>query len=265
MWRTNLTVALIVLGTLGLYTAVANLIPQVASDVPEELVMSADVSPEEMVAAGEQLYAGGGGCTACHGLGTRAPDLLGVVGTTCGERKPEMSCKEYLHESLVTPSAYVVEGFQPIMPDMSKTLSDPQIWSLVAFLESQGGEVTVTGADLAPPSAEVTGGGGGGADATNAAPPLPYAPGVSDPASLIGALGCSACHAYGDAPGGLGPPLAGMASLERDYIRRSILAPAADTAAGFEAFAGTMPPNFGDQLTAAQLESLVDFLARGAK
>jgi mono/diheme cytochrome c family protein len=81
MWRTNLTVALIVLGTLGLYTAVANLIPQVASDVPEELVMSADVSSEEMVAAGEQLYAGGGGCTACHGLGTRAPDLLGVVGT----------------------------------------------------------------------------------------------------------------------------------------------------------------------------------------
>jgi mono/diheme cytochrome c family protein len=264
MWRTNLTVALIVLGTLGLYTAVANLIPQVASDVPEELVMSADVSSEEMVAAGEQLYAGGGGCTACHGLGTRAPDLLGVVGTLCGERKPEMSCKEYLHESMVNPSAYVVEGFQPIMPDMSRTLSDPQIWSLVAFLESQGGEVTVTGQDLGPPPADGPRPGvGPGGENTGAA--LPTAPGESDPADLIATLGCTACHAYGDAAGGLGPAVAAMAELEPDYIRRSILNPAADTAKGFEAFAGTMPPNFGAQLTGAQLESLVDFLARGGE
>lgn len=260
MWRTNLTVALIVLGTLGLYTAVANMIPQLASDVPEELVMSADVSPEEMVAAGEQLYAGGGGCTACHGLGTRAPDLLGVVGTLCGERKPDMSCKEYLHESMVNPSAYVVEGFQPIMPDMSRTLSDAQIWSLVAFLESQGGEVTVTGGDLGTPTPS---GAPGGESATGAA--LPTAPGESDPAALLGTLGCTACHAYGDAAGGLGPAVAAMAELDRDYIRRSILDPAADTAKGFEPFAGTMPPNFGSQLTGTQLESLVDFLAKGGE
>jgi hypothetical protein len=56
-----------------------------------------------------------------------------------------------------------------------------------------------------------------------------------------------------------------MAELEPDYIRRGILNPAADTAQGFEAFAGTMPPTFGDQLTGAQLESLVDFLARGGE
>jgi hypothetical protein len=56
-----------------------------------------------------------------------------------------------------------------------------------------------------------------------------------------------------------------MASLERDYIRRSILQPAADTAPGFEQFAGTMPPTFGDQLTAAQLEAIVDYLAGGGE
>ena len=151
MWRTNLAVALVVLGTLGLYTAVANMIPQVEADVPEELVLGADVSPEEMVAAGEDLFMGsGGGCTACHGLGTRAPDLLGVVGSVCETREPGMSCKDYLHASLVDPGSYVVEGFQPIMPDMSRTLSDAQIWSLVAFLQTQGGQVTVTAADLAP-------------------------------------------------------------------------------------------------------------------
>ena len=46
-----------------------------------------------------------------------------------------------------------------------------------------------------------------------------------------------------------------------DYIRRSILQPNADTAKGYEKFAGTMPTFFGQQLSAAQLEALVTFLA----
>lgn len=260
MWRTNLTVALIVVGTLGLYTAVANIIPQVESDVPEELVLGADVSAEELVTAGEQLYAGGGGCTACHGLGTRAPDLLGVAGTVCGERKPDLSCKEYLHESMVDPGAYVVDGFQPIMPDMRRTLSDTQIWSLVAYLESQGGEVTVTADDLASTEEASS---DGGAEA--AAPPTgPAGSASADPAELVVDLGCTACHAYGEAPGGIGPAMADMSDLEPEYIRRSILDPAADVAEGYEAFAGTMPATFGNQLTATQLEILVDFIAGGA-
>lgn len=256
MWRTNLAVALVVLGTLGLYTAVANMIPQVESDVPEELVLGADVSPEELVAAGEALYMGGGGCTACHGLGTRAPDLLGVAGSACATRKPEMSCKDYLHESMIDPSAYVVEGFQPIMPDMSRTLSDNQIWSLVAYLETQGGQVTVTAADLAQ------------AESGREAEPAPASPAMSaetDPAEMIASLGCAACHAFGDSPGGLGPAMSAMAELEPEYIRRSILDPAADVAAGFEPFAGTMPATFGDQLTAAQLEALVNYIAAGVE
>jgi len=260
MWRTNLSVALVVLGTLGIYTAVANMIPQLESDVPEELVLSADVSPEELVAAGEMLYTGGGGCIACHGLGTRAPTLVGTVGATCETRQPDMACKEYLHESLVNPSAFVVDGFEPIMPDMSRTLSDAQIWSLVAFLQSQGGEVTVTAADLAP----------AGDAADSDADPAPgtgeaTAQGDIDAAALVQSLGCTACHASGDAPGGIGPAMSAMVELEPDYIRRSIVEPAADTAVGFEAFAGTMPPTFGEQLTEAQLEALVAYLASGAE
>ncbi len=263
MWRTNLSVALVVLGTLGIYTAVANMIPQLESDVPEELVLSADVSPEELVAAGEVLYTGGGGCLACHGLGTRAPTLVGTIGNVCETRQPGMSCKDYLYESLLNPTAYVVEGFQPIMPDMSRTLSDAQIWSLVAFLQSQGGEVTVTAADLAADDASAAAGGaaapamGGGAE--------PAVLSETDPAAMIQSLGCTACHAAGDAPGGIGPTMSAMAELEPEYIRRSILEPAADTAAGFEAFAGTMPPNFGDRLTANQLEALVAFLGGGGE
>lgn len=269
MWRTNLSVALVVLGTLAIYTAVANMIPQLESDVPEELVLSADVTAEELVAAGEALYNGGGGCLACHGLGTRAPTLVGTIGSVCETRQPELSCKDYLHESLLKPTAYVVEGFEPIMPDMSRTLSDAQIWSLVAFLQSQGGDVTVTAADLASDDASATAkdASAAGGAATPAAGGGAAAAVLSetDPAAMIQSLGCTACHAAGDAPGGLGPTMSAMAELEPEYIRRSILQPAADTAAGFEAFAGTMPPNFGDRLTANQLEALVAYLGGGAE
>jgi len=263
MWRTNLTVGLLVIGTLAVYTAVANLIPQVESAVPEEIVLGADARPDELVAAGEQVFGGAGGCTACHGLGTRAPDLLSVAGSVCTERSPDLSCKEYLHQSLVDPNAYVVEGFQPIMPDMSRTLSSDEIWSLVAFLEAQGGEVTVTGADLESDDTAPAGGAGGAVSTAAAPAGAGAAVGATDPASLMQSLGCVACHAAEAGAAGVGPAVPTMADLERDYIRRSILEPAADTAAGFEAFAGTMPATFGEQLTAAQLEALVDYLSGG--
>jgi len=49
------------------------------------------------------------------------------------------------------------------------------------------------------------------------------------------------------------------ASRDRQYLRRAILAPAADVAEGYPP--GSMPPNYGDQLYASELEMLVDYLA----
>jgi hypothetical protein len=51
------------------------------------------------------------------------------------------------------------------------------------------------------------------------------------------------------------------ARLSAERIRRGILFPNADTAQGFAQFAGMMPQTFGTQLTAAQLEAIVQFLA----
>lgn len=258
MWRTNLKIFLTVLGTLGVYTAVANMIPQVESEVPEAVAIGADVTPEELVRLGDELYQGAGGCETCHGLGERAPKLLGEIGARCGERRPGMGCKEYLYESLVDPGAHVVEGFQPIMPDLSRTLTDGQIWALVAFLQSQGGEVTVTADDL-PEAGEDP-----GATAAGGAAAGPGPRGVAsaaDPRELVDALGCLACHQLEGQGGAVGPPFEEMAGQEEEYVRRSILEPNADTAQGYEAFAGTMPANFADRLTVAQLEALVRFLA----
>lgn len=262
MWVTNLQILVIVLGTVGIYTLLANAIPQVQSEVPEELSFSGEVSVEELVAAGEDLYEGAGGCTACHGLGTRAPNLLadeagtGEIGARCGSRVPDMDCKEYLYASMTDPNAYVVEGYQPIMPDMRRTLSEPQIWAAIAYLQSRGGEVTVTGEDVQETEAQ-----GGGQTAGGAA-----AEGMEsaslEPTQILNDLQCLACHQLAGEGAQLGPPFDGIGSrLDAAYIRRSILDPAAEIADGYDQFAGVMPANFGSRLTAAQLEAVVSFLA----
>jgi len=111
MWATNAKIIGIVLGTLALYTLIANKIPQVQSEVPQALTLGANVTSEQLVAAGEKVYTGIGGCTTCHGLGERAPNLLtdekgqGPIGARCGKREPGKTCKQYLYESLDNPNA----------------------------------------------------------------------------------------------------------------------------------------------------------------
>ncbi|MGH7565498.1 MAG: c-type cytochrome, partial [Gemmatimonadota bacterium] len=252
----------VVLGTIALYTLLANAIPQIESEVPEELSFTGDVSPEQLIEAGQELYDGAGGCTACHGLGTRAPNLLaaeaglGPIGARCAERVPGEDCKAYLHRSMVDPQAYVVEGFQPIMPDMSRTFSGAQIWSVVAYLQSQGGEVTVTAADL-----QTAAGGKGAGDSVSAGGAAsPTA--TMDPVQLMTEMQCIACHKLGTEGQEVGPPFDGIGSrLSPEEIRHAILDPAASISPGYEQFAGVMPPNFGSRLTAAQLEAVVAFLA----
>jgi len=262
MWAINLRIFGVVLGTLALYTLIANKIPQVQSEVPRALTLGANVTPEQLVTAGDELYHGAGGCTACHGLGTRAPNLLtdekgqGPVGARCGKREPGKDCKAYLYESLTSPRAYVVAGYEPIMPDMGRTLSPQQLWALIAFLESNGGTVDVTATDIPASStasttstSSSTAGGG-------------IAAGSTDPMTIIRGAGCTACHKISGEGGAIGPDLTRVGSrLPANLIRESILTPDAKVAKGFEKFKGIMPKTFGNQLTGAQLEALVQFLA----
>jgi mono/diheme cytochrome c family protein len=262
MWRTNLKVLALTVIVIGFYTMVARIIPQLESEVPEVLDLSSDASPEALAAAGEQVYNGAGGCTACHGLGSRAPNLLtdhageGAIGARCGSRQAGADCKAYLWESLTDPGAYIVDGFDNIMPDMRRQLPEDQVWAVMAFLQSYGGEITVTAADL--PAA-----GGAGAAPTTAAPAGGAAfSATMDPRALIQEQGCIACHLLDGQGGPIGPAFDGMGGrIDAARIRRGIVDPAAEVAAGYEAFAGTMPPIFGQQLSAGQLEALVQFLA----
>jgi mono/diheme cytochrome c family protein len=257
MWRTNLKVLGLALVVVGFYTMVAHVIPQLESEIPESLDLSGDASPEALVAAGERVYQGAGGCGACHGLGTQAPNLLtdhageGTIGARCGSREPGKDCKAYLWESLTQPAAYVVGGFGNIMPDMRRQLPEDQIWALVAFLQAQGGEVTVTGADLALST-----------PAASAAPAAPASSTTTDPRALLQESTCLSCHAIDGAGPPIGPSFDGIGQrLTADGIRQAILDPAAEVTKGFEQFAGMMPRTFGQQLSAQQLEAIVQFLA----
>lgn len=264
MWATNLKVVTVAVVVVLFYTAVAHLIPQIESAVPEAVTLGPDASPTELAAAGERLYNGIGNCVSCHGLGVRAPNLLsdhegrGTIGARCVARF-DKGCKEYLYTSLTNPTDSVVAGFAPIMPDMRTQLpGEIEVWALVAYLQSMGGEITVTADDLA-----------NARTASAAAAPAPQSAATgtsSDDEALarevIQGNGCVACHQLDGVGAPLGPPFDGIgARLSADEIRQAILDPNATISPGYETVAGTMPPTFGSQLTALELEAVVRFLA----
>jgi cytochrome c553 len=260
----NLKIVGVVIGTIATFTFIANAIPQLQSEVPIVLDFDLNVTPEELIESGEILFNGAGACFTCHTLGERAPTLLtdhegtGPIGVRCANRVPGQDCKAYLYSSMVDPEAYLVEGFAPIMQDQSRSLSNAQIWALVAYLQSVGGEVTVTGADIAETD--------DGSSATAGAAPTGAGSATAsmDPLEIMRGNLCFACHLFnGEGVAGIGPTFDRIgARVDADYIRESILDPAAGASEGFEHLTDPpmMPATFGDDLTASQLEVLVQFL-----
>jgi len=259
----DLKVGAIVAGTILVFTIIANVIPQVESEVPLQVAFGADVTPEELVSVGEQLYLGAGGCVACHAetAGARAPNLAtdyggqGPIGVRCADRIPGLMCKEYLYQALVRPTDYMIGDYPPIMPPLDRTMSPAQIWSIVAYLESLGGEVTVTAADIPPDPAP-------GADpGVPAVADAPVGLATEDPVEIVQEL-CTMCHLANGEGVDLGPPLTGIGGrLSRDELRIAILDPPSVVSPGYEDFVGLMPTTFGQQLSAGQLEAVVQYLS----
>jgi cytochrome c oxidase subunit 2 len=81
------------------------------------------------------------GCLACHSLDGSVivgPSWQGVFGSeerlTTGETV--VVDEAYLEESIREPNVKVVDGFQPIMPDLEEQLTDEQISDLIEFIKS---------------------------------------------------------------------------------------------------------------------------------
>src|SRR5262245_32706299 len=115
----SVKVGVVALVVMGSYAAFSNSIPQIESRPPQELNLeSGNVTPAQLVKAGEEIYKTKGTCEVCHRIGqkgTRAPDLAGI-GSRAGRTKPGMNGKQYIIESLLSPGAFIVEGYPPIMP-----------------------------------------------------------------------------------------------------------------------------------------------------
>lgn len=89
---------------------------------------------------GAKLYASSM-CKTCHSLdGTpgTAPSFKGIFGKkeTLADGSTVLVDEAYIKESILTPSAKVVKGFQPVMPPFAGQLNDKQIEALVAFVKS---------------------------------------------------------------------------------------------------------------------------------
>lgn len=93
----------------------------------------------EPIARGRQLYRKLD-CGRCHfidGQGGRLGPELTHIGTAAVEREPGMSAEDYIRESIFSPGAYVVPGYNDVMPrGLARTLPPGDLDALVRFLAS---------------------------------------------------------------------------------------------------------------------------------
>src|SRR5256712_4248261 len=88
MWATNLKIVGVVLGTLALYTLIANKIPQVQSEVPQALTLGANVTPEQLVAAGQKVYTDSASVRRTCSRTKRARDRSAHAAASGSRRRP---------------------------------------------------------------------------------------------------------------------------------------------------------------------------------
>jgi Cytochrome c len=146
-----LRVAALVFGATGFYTYVGQMVPQKEVLPPQETVIRADLTTDDMVKVGQEIMNGKGLCFTCHTLGKtegpfRFPDLSGVD-VRAKTRVPGLSDVEYFAQSIYEPEKFIVPGFNPGMPVINKPpigLTDQEILCVMAYLQTLGGTPTVT-------------------------------------------------------------------------------------------------------------------------
>lgn len=262
---TQVKIALFTVAVTGFYTYVGAIVPQMEGHPPKTTEIGADLGPAELADAGRAIFFGKGTCALCHTIGEtgqRCPDLAGV-GARAASRKEGLDDVEYLAESLYNPNAYIVDGYTPTMPPVNRPpigLAAPEIAAVIAFLQSQGGQITVTptstfeaaGAPPAPPPVPAGGEGDG-----------PLAP-----EAIIAKYGCKACHVFDGPQRLLGPSLHDVgARQDPAAILQSIVDPDAVIAQGDPPYppglmAATLTPSgFYDDLSLGELRALANYLS----
>jgi mono/diheme cytochrome c family protein len=175
----TLKIGALTIATTAFYTLVGQLVPQKEVLPPKETVLAKEMTPDDLVKAGQEIMNGKGLCFTCHTVGKqgalRYPDLQGI-GARAGSRRPGLSDVDYLAQSIYDPSAFIVPGFNPGMPVINKPpigLTDQEIIAVIAYLQSLGGKVTVNLNTKVWPLDEAHKASAGGAAPSAAASPSP--------------------------------------------------------------------------------------------
>lgn len=248
-----------------------------------EVVMT-EVSPE----AGEKIFWSKGRCYTCHSIGKRGsgfrgpnlgvlppkfPEPIALRATT---RKPGMSYVEYMVESVLNPSAYIVEGFSDgVMPHVWEppiSLADEQIRSVLVYLISLSKEVdgeTINAIARAHKPYQTGQVQVKEAKKTFTVPEGDY----EDGRDVFVEMKCFSCHKIEEETfpvleedeGGVGPDLTGIGAIQTStYLFESIANPTAINVAG-EGFLDeeglSIMPEFHDTITLRQLADVVAYLS----
>ena len=102
---------------------------------------------------GEELFAAT--CAGCHGATAGAGPALVGMADRAATRVEGQSAEEYLHESIVNPGAFVVEGYSNIMPGgYGDQYSDTELDALVAYIMAEGAGEEAAEAEATEEAAE---------------------------------------------------------------------------------------------------------------
>ncbi|RKU32679.1 hypothetical protein C6496_23520 [Candidatus Poribacteria bacterium] len=245
LWSNVMKLLTFSLAVIWFYAFVASLVPESSTAVSlTELDWS---DPDAVAEQGALVFNGKGQCAACHTVDPsappgRCPDLTDI-GITAANRVPGMAAKDYLIESLYEPEKYLVTGYGKIMPPVWKApiaLSKLEIEAVIAYLQSQGGEIDPTPFEEPIDRADT-------AVAAAALPPLL----TGDPElgkKVFVSAACISCHAVQ----GIESPAAGETTTDFEvvtapdlseiaafndmrYLEESILLPAAQIVSGYGA------------------------------
>ena len=89
--------------------------------------------------AGKQLFASLG-CSTCHRFDVqgRGPNLTGIYNkpVLLEDGRTLIADENYVRESILNPTAKIVNGFKPVMPTFQGIVSDEQLNALVAYVKS---------------------------------------------------------------------------------------------------------------------------------
>ncbi len=99
---------------------------------------------QTLVASGAQLFESLA-CNTCHrpapGMPARAPRLEGLFGrqVKLSDGRTLVANEDYIRESILSPAAKVVAGWQPIMPTFQGQVTEEQLVQLIAYVKSLSG------------------------------------------------------------------------------------------------------------------------------